>query len=212
MTTTKANDVIILEIVENGTTVSSVSDTDGLTWYQRAVAGTGSRHIYEYYAIAPNALSADAITVNFSGTASYADLNAFGISGANTFSPFDTSVPATAATSTGTITTSNANDFVFAAYRFSTDATPSAGSSWTAINASGGYYLSEYQITSATQTGLVATASTADENGGIVDAVQAGSSTTTTERHGDSRRRLDAGSQRHDDHRGQPERTPGRWM
>ncbi len=89
------------------------------------------------------------------------------------------SVPATAATSTGTITTSNANDFVFAAYRFASDATPSAGSSWTAINASGGYYLSEYQITSATQTGLVATASTADENGGIVDAVQAGSSTTS---------------------------------
>ena len=180
LTTSNANDVIILEIVQNGTTVSSVSDTDGLTWYQRAVAGSGSQTIYEYYAIAPNALSADAITVDFSGTASYADLNAFGISGANTSSPFDTSVPTNAATSTGAVTTSNANDFIFAAYRFSTDATPSAGSSWTAINASGGYYLSEYQITSSTQAGLVATASTTDENGGIVDAVQAAPSTTTT--------------------------------
>ena len=51
------------------------------------------------------------------------------------------------------------------------DSSPSAGSGWTAINASGDYFLSEYQIVSTTQTGLVATASTTDENGGIVDAV-----------------------------------------
>ena len=172
LTTTQANDVIILEVVENGSTVGSVADAAGLIWNVRAVAGSGSNLIYEYYAIASTPLSADAITVNFTGTASYADLNAFGVSGANTSSPFDTSVPTNAATSTGAVTTSNANDFVFAGYRFASDATPSAGSSWTAINASGGYYLSEYQITSSTQTGLVATASTADEDGGIVDAVQ----------------------------------------
>ena len=181
MTTADANDVIILDIVQNGTTVSSVSDAAGLIWHQRAVAGTGLNTIYEYYAIAPNALSTDAITVNFTGTASYADLNAFGISGANTSSPFDSDVPApvTSATSTGTVTTGNANDFVFAGYRFASDTNPVAGTSWTAINASGGYYLSEYQITSATQAGLVATASTADENGGIVDAVRAASSPTS---------------------------------
>ena len=123
-------------------------------------------------------LSADAITVNFTGTASYVDLNAFGISGANTSSPFGTSAPVTATTSTGALTTSNANDFVFAGYRFASDATPGAGSSWTAINAGSGYYLSEYQVVSAPQTGLVATASTTDENGGIVDAVQAAASTS----------------------------------
>jgi len=180
LTTKNADDVIILEIVQNGTTVSSVSDTADLTWNLRAVAGTGPNTIYEYYAIAPNALSADAITVDLAGTASYVDLNAFGISGANTLSPFDTSVLATPVSSTGTVTTSNADDLVFASYRFASDASPSAGSSWTAINASGGYYLSEYQITSATQTGLVATASTTDENGGIVDAVQASTSSTAT--------------------------------
>jgi len=176
LTTKNANDVIVLEIVQNGSTVSSVSDTADLDWNLRAVAGSGSDTIYEYYAIAPNALSADAITVDFTGTASYVDLNAFGISGTNTSSPFDTSVPVNPATSTGTVTTTNADDLVFASYRFTYDATPSAGSSWTAINASGGYYLSEYEITSASQTGLVATASTTDENGGIVDAVQAASS------------------------------------
>ncbi len=158
LTTANANDVIILDIVQNGTTVNTISDTADLTWNLRAVAGTGSDTIYEYYAIAPNVLSADAITVNFTGTASYVDLNAFGISGANTSSPFGTSAPVTATTSTGALTTSNANDFVFAGYRFASDATPGAGSSWTAINAGSGYYLSEYQVVSAPQTGLVATA------------------------------------------------------
>ena len=42
LTTTNANDVIILNIAENGTTVGSVSDAAGLTWHLRAVAGTGS--------------------------------------------------------------------------------------------------------------------------------------------------------------------------
>ena len=178
LTTSKANDVIILEIVQNGASVSAVSDTAGLIWHQRAMAGSGSSTIYEYYAIAANALTADAITVSFAGTASYADVNAFAVSGANTSSPFDSngSVPVTAATSSGAVTTSNANDFIFAGYRFNSNSTPGAGSGWTAINASGGYYLSEYQIVSATQANLVATASSADQNGGIVDAIQAAAS------------------------------------
>ena len=173
LTTTHTNDVIILDIVQNSASVSSVTDTAGLVWHQRAVTGTGVQTIYEYYAIAANALSSDVITVNFAGAASYVDLNAFGVSGANTSSPFDSnvSVPATPAASTGAVTTSNANDFIVAGYRFGSDATPAAGSGWTAINASGDYYLSEYKIVSSTQAGLVATASTGDENGGIVDAI-----------------------------------------
>ena len=135
LTTANANDVIILDIVQNGTTVNTVSDTAGLVWHQRAVAGTPPFLIYEYYAIAPTALSADAITVNFAGTPGYVDLNTFGVSGANTLAPFDTNVslPATPAVSTGSVTTSNANDFIFAGYR-SNDASSDAGSGWTAIN------------------------------------------------------------------------------
>jgi hypothetical protein len=173
LTTTQANDVIILDIVQNGASVSSVTDVAGLVWHQRAVAGTAGQTIYEYYAIAPSALSSDAITVYFAGAASYADLNAFAVSGANTSAPFDSSVsvPATPAASTGSITTGNANDLIVAGYRFGANAAPAAGSGWTAINASGGYYLSEYQVVSSTQAGLVATASTGDENGGIIDAI-----------------------------------------
>ena len=181
MTTANANDVIILNIAENGTTVSTISDTAGLTWTLKAVAGSASgTPLYQYYAIAPNALSADTITVNFTGVQPYVDLNAFGISGANTSSPFDTntSLPGTSASGTVSATTSSANDLIFATYRFGSTSSPNSGSGWNTINASGNYYLSEYQIVSATQAGLVATASAADENGGIVDAVVAATLST----------------------------------
>lgn len=173
LTTSNANDVIIVDIVENSTTVTSVTDTAGLVWHQRAVAGTSLHPIYEYYAIAPSALTNDQIAVSFAGTASYADVNAFGISGANTASPFDpnVAVPSTPASSKGSVSTSDTNDLIFAGYRFTEDETPSAGTGWTAINAGGGYYLSEYQVVSSAQSGLLALASSSDQNGGIIDAV-----------------------------------------
>ena len=179
LTTANPNDVIILNIAENSTTVSSISDTAGLTWQERAVAGGSGALLYQYYAIAPNALSADTITVNFAGTVSYDALNAFGIAGANTSSPFDTNaaIPATANSGTASATTSEANDLIFAAYRFYS-ATPGSGSGWTPIQTGSGGVISEYQIVSATQSGLVATANMTGENGGIVDAVVVATQTT----------------------------------
>lgn len=173
LTTSNTNDVIIVDVVENSTAVASIADSAGLAWHQRAVAGSSSYPIYEYYAIAPSALTNDQITAFFSGTASYADINAFGISGADTSAPFDASVaaPSTLAPSTGSISTGNTNDLIFAGYRFASNGTPTAGNSWTAINASGGYYLSEYKVVSTAQNGLSAPASSSDQNGGIIDAV-----------------------------------------
>ena len=142
--------VIILDIDSNAP-VGSVSDTAGLTWQERAVASVNGSFLYEYYAIAPNELSADAITVNFTRWTSSV-LNAFSIVGANTSSPFDTnaSLPKTSTNSTVSATTSNANDLIFAAYNSYGTATPSAGSGWTAISApSGDYYLSEYETVSS---------------------------------------------------------------
>ena len=56
-------------------------------------------------------------------------------------------------------------------------ANPTAGSGWTTIDGGSYGYLSEYQIVSATQAGLVATASSG-ENGGIIDAVVAATAPT----------------------------------
>ena len=178
LTTANPNDVIILDIAYNGPAIASISDTAGLTWHERAVAGSSGSQIYQYYAIAPTALAADGITVNFAGTAGYYAMDAFGIVGANTSSPFDTnvSVPGTSNSSTVSATTSNADDLIFAAYRFF-GANPTAGSGWSSIDGGSYGYLSEYQVVSSTQAGLVATASSG-ENGGIVDAVVAASVAT----------------------------------
>jgi hypothetical protein len=180
LTTANPNDVIILNIAVNGPTVASVSDTAGLTWQERAVTGISGQLLYQYYAIAPHALSVDTITANFTATPSYVGLNAFGIAGANTSSPFDTnaSIPATASSGTVSASTSEANDLIFAAYRFYV-ASPGAGSGWTAIQAGSAGVMSEYRIVSAPQSGLVATASTTGENGGILDAVVQAATQTT---------------------------------
>ena len=177
LTTFNPSDVIILDVAENGSTVASVSDTAGLTWHERAVAGSGSNLIYQYYAIAPEALSADTITVNFTGAISYAALNAFGIVGANTSSPFDPSASIPGAGDSGTVSgsTSNADDLIFATYRFGGTASPATGSAWTALQEGSFYFLSEYEIVSTTQSNLTATATTTDESGGIIDAVVAAS-------------------------------------
>ncbi|HEV3341909.1 MAG TPA: hypothetical protein VG125_16195, partial [Pirellulales bacterium] len=133
LTTSNPNEVIILDI-DSGATVGSVSDTAGLTWQQRGVASVNGSFLYEYYAIAPTELSADSVTVSFSGWTSSV-LNAFSIVGANTSSPFGTnaSLPGTSSGSTVSTTTSNANDLIFATYNSYGTATPSAGSGWTTL-------------------------------------------------------------------------------
>ena len=181
LTTTRANDVIILEIAQNGTTVTSVSDTAGLTWHQRAVLDPASNPSYEYYAIAPNVLSGDTIDVNYAKTPFLEYENAFGISGANTTSPFDPNLssPVTTTSSPASLTTTNANDFVFASYvDGASPAFPSPGSGWTAIDTAFSFQ-SEYQVVSSPQTGLVATTAETGSETGFVDAVVAASASST---------------------------------
>src|SRR6202034_3290683 len=90
----------------------------------------------------------------------------------------DTNASIAGTSSGGTVSasTSNADDLIFAAYRFF-GSSPTAGSGWTALDGGSFGYLSEYQVVSATQAGLVATASSG-ENGGIIDAVVAATAST----------------------------------
>lgn len=185
LTTSSANDVIEVGAEANATsgtiTISSVTAT-GLTFTQRShVSPLANQIVDVWYAKASSALSSVAITVNFSQSTNFYVATAFGISGANTASPFDTnaSVPvANTAAADPTISTSNANDFIFGVMRFSTGASPTAGTGWTAIyNPATKYFLAEYKIVSATQSGLsiAVGTGTGTENGSIGDAiVQAG--------------------------------------
>ncbi len=137
VSTTHSNDVIVLAVsagtasTSAAATVSSVTDTGGLSWTRQArVTGPGSAS-GEYggaeiwYALAPSALSGDKVTITYSSANAVDDgtYYLFGLSGANTTTPFDpnASLPAsgTGEGTTGqgpfitasTVSTTAANDY-----------------------------------------------------------------------------------------------------
>lgn len=89
--------------------VSSISDSAGLTWHKRssvtmASDGYGVCDDQEvWYAISTGALSSDPITAHLTGSVKGGVVLAFGVKGANTGSPWDTNgaLPATAQDSAG---------------------------------------------------------------------------------------------------------------
>jgi hypothetical protein len=131
LTTGTTNDVIYLiftSVVTPTTNPPTVTDAASLSWSLRtSVANTGGI-MYSYWAISAAALTADTITVTATEAGTTATIYAFGISGANTASPFDphSGIPATVgAASTPfnlAITTSNANDMIIGAIQGSSTA------------------------------------------------------------------------------------------
>jgi hypothetical protein len=125
LTTINKPDVIVALLVTNDThaKVGSVSDTQLLKWKFRANKtaaepfGTGYAQTFEYFAISSGRLSGDIVTFTIS-TAEAAICTAFGVSGANTLSPFESNslLPYENRdyTSVGTLTytTKNPNDFL----------------------------------------------------------------------------------------------------
>lgn len=127
--TSDTDDVIVLVVITDGyntafAPVSSVSDTDTLTWHFRgAQDGVGAQYynrIETWWAHAPAALVGDDITVDFSTNFDNVCVLAIAINGLNVSSPFDSngSVPAgTEAPGSGTypdvvFSTSEVPDFI----------------------------------------------------------------------------------------------------
>lgn len=128
LTTTLPNDIIVLMTQDQGeggwadatntASVSSVSDTAGLTWQKRSATTAEFVGGYEpddtevWWAYAPSPLSSDTITATMSGGEVSTDcqgLIAFGVNGANTSNPWDTngSLPVDGFTDYGTPTTAS---------------------------------------------------------------------------------------------------------
>jgi hypothetical protein len=103
LSTSLPNDVIVLEEFNetNGgalATVSSISDTAGLSWQLRTATSTPvmisngvttPADMEVWYAIASAPLSSDDITVTFNNTVDDGSVIAFGVHGANLSSPWD---------------------------------------------------------------------------------------------------------------------------
>jgi len=178
ITTTHPNDVVIAVCLTSSTVTWNIpTDTSHLTWTSRgSVTGTGTQQ--EWYAVSTSALSGDKITCSFSGTATTIEVLAFAVSGASPSSPFDPNLLAavtnsctgTACKSGGstgpnpqvTLTTTNANDFVYSTFGQTGSASETCQSSFSTLfsscaplstpNAGG-----QYKVVSTTQSSLVQT-------------------------------------------------------
>ena len=147
--TAQTNDVVVLSIQTylsgSTVTVSSVSDTQGkVTWQSLArntltsCSGTQRSTNIEWYGTAATAITGDTVTVTMSATPTAASGMAFGISGADTTTPFDpaagipktgvSTCTATAAVPTVSgVSTVADNDFMYALYGGYTSTTETAG-------------------------------------------------------------------------------------
>jgi hypothetical protein len=111
-----------------------------------------------YYAKAASVLTSDVITVTIS-TSTLIEMHAFGVTGANFTTPFDSNgaLPAVAATSTFvSFTTSNANDIMIATYRHTTTSPTVALSGWSSLRANDSKLVSYFKVVTATQSGTTA--------------------------------------------------------
>jgi hypothetical protein len=170
ITTSNSNDVIIAIVWTANSWGSPTISGGGLTWTLRkdfsGLVGSGFGDAREYYAIASSPLASQTITFSHSNNA-YDGILVFGVSGANTTSPFDSNsgLPAVApdnATGTATsvsINTSNTgSDFVFGVIMDHHTATAfTVGTGYTLIVSQPGTSpcgAGEYQIVSGAQTNL----------------------------------------------------------
>ena len=192
LTTTSANDVIYLAFgsaTAPTTNPPTVTDGASLTWTPRANVQIAGAYLFTWYAIAASPLSSDLITVTANDAGGAASLFAFGISGANTATPFDPhgGIPAADGTVATTpynlaITTTNANDFIIGVVDGSSATSYTANAPNTQIDmySTVPYAAVEYDIVSSAGTQTVSWAGANAGTAMIADAVQLlGASTTS---------------------------------
>jgi hypothetical protein len=192
LSTTSSPDVIILAFNLDRTGTLSFSDSASvLSFTLRSgpiTAGSGNQ--YEYYAIASGTLTADVITITTTAANTFFEIIGYGISGANTGSPFDPNgaLPDTqnnislCPPSGGNnfpcvlnFSTSNANDFLTLACGGS-GPSQTAGTGYTIIQTAQGSQTdsAQYKVVSASQSGITIQFGTAIGNANecIGDAIQ----------------------------------------
>jgi hypothetical protein len=169
LTTTHSGDVIIVVVQANSAPLTGVSGASLGAFTHRTSEG-GSQDIEEWYAIASGALTSEVITATQSAS-NFLTIDAFGISGANTSSPYD-GTAVVGASDPLHISTTHANTFIFGGFKMNSTASPTAGAGWTGLSGAN-YQLSEYQIVSSTQTSLAVSLTTGagDIQAGLADAV-----------------------------------------
>ena len=160
LTSTNAGDLIVLGLfVLDSTSVSSVTDTQGNTYTLIGSPQTWSPyHFVERLYYAKNIKGgANTTTVTLSGS-KYMEVHLYDYSGLDTSSPLDASATPQTGTSvtgtSGTLTTSNANDLLFGFFHSDNNVTSTAGSGFTGrtLSGDGGYPLAEDEYVTSTNS------------------------------------------------------------
>jgi hypothetical protein len=166
LSTSHTNDVVVAACYGAGSGLTfSISDTGGLTWHQRSAtySPSNNRQIAVFYAAAASALSSDSIKCTSSVNSNLVAI-LWAVNGANTVSPFDSNagLPGTKSGSSAspscTVSTSNANDFVFAIAQtvgaVTWTASPSGFSLIAQNTAAGPSSIADYEVVSSTQSSV----------------------------------------------------------
>lgn len=169
MSTSLANNIIMVSVLSNGGAVSGVSGSTLGLFTRRATNGAASPQ-ETWWKLATGVLTSEVITV--SAPAAFTTVIAFAVNGSRTASPFD-GTAVTGTTDPLSITTTNANTMVLGCWR---GGVPSmtAGAGFTAIQLNADFALSEYKLLSSAQTISVTIGTGAGGGAGIVDAIVQG--------------------------------------
>lgn len=176
LSTTNTNDLIVVDIVTTGGPVTSVT-ASGLTFSPHASAYNSASGVERWTAVASGTLSSETITVNTTSSGVLIVV-VFGVSGANTSSPWQVSAVTGENASGGVDPLSispTAAAFVVGLYQSTITNAPTAGSGFTAIldgSTSGAGICSEYEVV-ASSGAVSVTLNTGAGNAtaGIVDAI-----------------------------------------
>ena len=171
LTTSNSDDVICVLATVNGGPVTSVTAT-GLSFTKRANVGvSASSQIELWTAVAASTLSSLTITVAQTSS-SFITVCAFGVSGADTSTIWDSNggLPATS-TSAASITTDNDDCFLIGGMRTAGPSPSLPGAGWTAISVAN-FQVAEYQIISSAASSVAVTKGDGGTANGIIgDAI-----------------------------------------
>ncbi len=183
LTTAGSSGVLVFAVMANEMsglqTGGSVSSTTLGSWGSARVTSLqASGFATEIFTKAfTSTLTSEVITYTPGIDTAFQAAIAFEVNGCAATSYFDTNggLPAVNPTNPAdpvSISTSNANDFIFAFARMNTVSAPTSGAGWMQIN-TGFFCMAEYMIVSSTQSGLSATIGTGsgDSNVMIGDAI-----------------------------------------
>lgn len=171
LTTVNGSGLIVAAILTNAASVTSVTGT-GLTFTQRSGGSvtTGGGSFLTIYT-SPYSSNFNSNVIITPASSSFTTVTAFGISGLAA-SPFDSGGPVTSASTNTSITTANANDFVFF-NSSAAGASPTVGGGWTQLSGASGFQLVGYQLVSVTGT-YTSSFSSSSCTGTVIDAVKKG--------------------------------------